>query len=74
MAILKGELFISKGFIVVIQERVMATKNYCRHVMGRKLGWRLVYKILSGKAVARLGIFMLLLSPAISLERGSING
>lgn len=52
MALLKGELFLSKGFIVVIQERVMATKNYCRHVMGRKLGWWSVYKILSGEAVA----------------------
>lgn len=52
----------------------MATKNYCRHVMGRKLGWWLVYKILSGKAVAWLGVFMLLLSPAISLEHGLIHG
>lgn len=73
MALWKGELFLSKGFIVVIQEKVMATKNYCRRVIGEENlvgGWC----IKSCQARLWLSIFMLLLSPAISPKCGSING
>lgn len=67
-------VYISKGFIVVIHERVMATKNYCRHVRGegtRVGGWY----IKSCQAGLWFHIFMLLLTPpAISLKCGSIKG
>lgn len=51
----------------------MATKNYCRRVIGEENvvgGWC----IKSCQARLVLGIFMLLLSPAISPKCGSING
>lgn len=51
----------------------MATKNYCRHVIGEENlvgGWC----IKSCQAGLWLSIFMLLLSPAISPKHGSVNG
>lgn len=59
--------------MAVIQERMMATKNYCRHVIGEENlvgGWC----IQSCQAWLWLSVFMSLLSPAISPKHGSING
>lgn len=78
MALLRGRLFLSKGFIVVIQGRETATKKDCRHVTeeeGSAGGWWLVVGALQPcQTRLWLGVFMLLLSPAINPKQGSING